>query len=93
MSALKKIYKDGPKRHQLGIVIHSEEKRSSHAKWFDIIIKNKKVGSVTCGIWSWKFNKNIGFALISRDYKSGDKVEVKIENNYVSATLTDLPFN
>ena len=93
MTALKKIDKEGPKRHQLGIIIHSDEKRSSHPKWFDIIDKNEKVGSVTCGIWSWKFNKNIGFALISRDYKSGDKVEVKIEKDYVSATLTDLPFN
>ena len=54
--------------------------------------ENKKVGDVTCGIWSWKFNQNIGFALISRECKSGDNVEVLIDGKKTPAILTNLPF-
>ncbi len=92
MSALKKINAIGPKRHQLGIIIQSSERRSSHAKWYDIALKNKKVGDVTCGIWSWKFNQNIGFALVSRECKPGDNVEVLIDDKKTPAILTNLPF-
>ena len=92
LSALKKIYKEGPKRHQLGIVLDTEEKFKSHGVWYDIFVNNEKLGDMTCGIWSNRIKKNIGLCLVSVKLKSGEKVKVNKNGIEYTGTMTELPF-
>ena len=60
IKSLRKIHKEGPKRHQLGIILEGNEQFKSHGLWYDILLNEKKVGDMTCGIWSNRMEKNIG---------------------------------
>ena len=92
LSALKKINQEGPKRHQLGIVLDTEEKFKSHGVWYDIFVNNEKLGDMTCGIWSNRIKKNIGLCLVSVKLKSGEKVKVNKNGIEYMGTMTELPF-
>ena len=92
IKALRRIKKEGAKRHQLGIVLHDKEKTNSHGIWYDIIKDGKKIGDMTCGIWSKKLKKNIGFALVKRNVSSKDKVSVLKNNQMIPSSITELPF-
>ena len=48
---------------------------------------------MTCGCWSFKFERVIGFALISVNYQAGDRVTVVRQGVPVGATLCELPFS
>ncbi len=88
---LRNIKQNGPKRHQLGLVLEGE-KAAPHTSWFDIFHEGIKVGDMTNGVWSYRMQSNIGFALISSDIKSGVKVVVQKGSRSVSGTLCELPF-
>ena len=90
--ALRRIRDEGPARHQLGLIFEGEEKVQPLAVWQDILKDGRKVGDVTCNVWSYRLEKNIGFALISRALSPGDSVEVRRDGATVAATLTELPF-
>ncbi|MEZ4605792.1 MAG: glycine cleavage T C-terminal barrel domain-containing protein [Deinococcales bacterium] len=94
MKALKKIHQQGPKRHQLGMVLELPQAPPPQYRWKAIYKNGNKVGDMTASIWSWRLEKAIAYALISRDCQAGDRVEVEVESaaGLIGATLCELPF-
>ena len=92
IKALRRIHDQGPKRHQLGIILAGEQPTKPPFHWHDIMLNGQKVGDMTNCVWSYRLQKNIGFALISRDCQVGDTVEVIKDDQTLSAQLTELPF-
>ncbi len=92
LEALRRINREGPKRHQIGIVLDGDEPAPSNARWYDIRRDGADVGHMTNGVWSRRLKRNIGFALISRDVNVGSRVEVMKEDGAVGAETVALPF-
>jgi aminomethyltransferase len=92
IKALRQIKKEGPMRHQLGVVLEGKMPEPNHARWFDIRVRGVKVGDMTNGTWSRKLGQNIGFALVSREHCPGDYVEVLKQGRVLGGTLCELPF-
>lgn len=92
IKALRQIKSEGIKRHQLGIVLDTAERRPGHAIWYELLDGSQVVGSMTCGAWSPRVQSMIGFALISTEYSAQDTVEVRRGAYTESAKLCDLPF-
>ena len=92
IEALRRVAADGPRRHQLGVVLQGDVPQPSHDRWYDIVFDGVKVGDMTNGTWSYKLERNIGFALLSVDHQPGDKVQVDKGGDLIDAHLTDLPF-
>lgn len=64
----------------------------NHDVWYDVELDGARVGDMTNGTWSFRFERNIGFGLLSVDCNVGDRVEVVKPTGRVGATVTDLPF-
>ena len=93
IQALRQIKAEGVKRQQLGVLLDDEERQPGHLRWFDVHnTGGTRVGDMTCGTWSPKLGRVIGFVLVSRDLKPGDRVTVDRRTNHVGGTLCDLPF-
>lgn len=92
IEALRRIAAQGPKRHQVGIVIDSDQPLGTHSAWSDVYSSGKRVGDMTNGAWSYKLKRPIGFGLLSIDVGIGDQVEVHHEGQVHTAKLTDIPF-
>jgi len=92
IQALRKIKSQGPKRHQLGVVLESGQPAEPIFHWLDICSGGRKIGDMTNIIWSYRLKKNIGFALVSIDAKPGDEVEVLQNGRPTAAKLQNLPF-
>ena len=92
VQALRQIHRRGAARHQLGLLLEDEQPTQPHPVWHDIHADGRKVGDMTNGIWSRRLERNIGFALISRELSPGDAVEVHKEGRRIPALLTELPF-
>jgi len=90
--ALRDISRDGPKRHQLGLILEGETPQPLEFAW-DAIEKNgTKIGNMTNCIWSPRMKANIGYALIATSYNAGDNVEIVRRGKKVAARLVELPF-
>ena len=92
IEALRQIKTDGPKRYQLGLILEGDTPTVPHSTWYDIVADGEKVGDMTNGVWSIRLRRNIGYALISRDFTAGDQVDVVKDGTRVPAKLVDLPF-
>ncbi len=92
LAALRKIKSEGPKRHQLGIVLEGSEPAGSSFTWFDIVKEGRRIGDMTNIIWSYRLKRNIGFALVSVDAKPGDSVGVLKDGQILNGKLVTLPF-
>jgi aminomethyltransferase len=92
IGALRRIKAEGPKRHQLGVILDGDTPSGPSFIWFDIVKDGKRAGDMTNIIWSYRLKKNIGFALVSVMAKAGDRVEVLKGGERIGGTLTDLPF-
>ena len=92
VEALRRIREQGPARHQLGLILDDPGKAPPLAAWRDITVDGRKVGDLTNGVWSYRLERYIGYALISRELSAGDIVEVAWGDGPVPASLTDLPF-
>ncbi len=90
--ALRKINKEGPQRHQLGLVLEGETPAPLEFAWDRIEKNGASIGNMTNCVWSPRMKCNIGYALISTSYKSGDSVEVVRSGKAVAAKLVELPF-
>lgn len=88
---LRRVAADGPRRHQLGVVLDGG-RRPGHERWYDIVVDGMKVGDMTNGTWSYKLERNIGYGLVSIDCNVGDRVQVRKEDGDVGAKLTAIPF-
>jgi glycine cleavage system aminomethyltransferase T len=92
IEALRRVAAEGPRRHQLGIVLDGDEPRPSHAGWCTVRRDGANVGDMTNGTWSYKLERNIGFGLLSVDCAIGDRVHVDVGGTGVDGTLTGIPF-
>ena len=92
IKTLRHIHANGPQRHQLGLILDGDEPTLPHVVWHAILQQGRKVGHMTNGVWSYRLQKNIGFALISRDCQPEQRVEVLKQGQRLAAQLTTLPF-
>ena len=93
IQALRRIHAQGPKRHQLGLVLEGETPDPLGFSWEDITVDGQKVGDMTNCVWSPRMEKNIGYALISRSRMVGDKVTLsRSGGRMVAARLVEMPF-
>jgi aminomethyltransferase len=90
--ALRRIAAEGPKRHSLGIILDAGEPVKPGFLWNSIFQGGRKVGDLTNCIFSYRLQKNIGFALIDRACAIGDSVEAQVAGVMQPGKLTDLPF-
>ena len=92
IEALRRIAAEGPKRHQLGVVLDNSEPVKAEFTWNDIDMDGTRIGDMTTCVWSYRMKKNIGFALVATSAKPGDRVVVKRAAGAVEGTLCELPF-
>lgn len=92
ISALREIHANGPVRHQLGVLFDEQRPQPGHAIWYDVSRDGNRVGSMTNGIWSPDLQRFIGYVLVSRKVKVGDRVAVHKEGRHCAATVCELPF-
>jgi len=92
IQALRRIAEEGPKRHCLGIILDAGDPVSPGFSWNPIYKDGVKVGDLTNCIFSIRVQKNLGFALISRDCVVGDRVHSMVGGVMQSGVLTELPF-
>ncbi|MEM6463434.1 MAG: glycine cleavage T C-terminal barrel domain-containing protein [Pseudomonadota bacterium] len=92
IKALRRIEDEGPKRHQLGAVMEGGDPVQIGFFWYDIVKDGRKVGDLTNHVWSYRLERNIGFALVSTDMNAGTDVEIHMEGKAVPARLCELPF-
>ena len=106
IDALRRIKSEGAKRHLLGIVLEGKEPAQPAFKWFAVSKAGAPIGHMTNIIWSYRLEKNIGFALVERSAQVTESVEVALETRSApktrsapmtqsaptQGTLTHLPF-
>lgn len=92
IKALRRIHQEGPKRHQLGLILEGEEPAPLKFSWEEIRSGGKTAGEMTNCVWSPRLKANIGYGLVSVDCVPGDKVEVMRDSGASSAKLVELPF-
>jgi aminomethyltransferase len=92
IAALRRIHAEGPRRHQLGVVLEGAEPTQLGFHWHDIESGGHTVGHLTNCAWSYRLRKNIGFALISTRCVPGEGVMVRKEGRLLEGKLVPLPF-
>jgi len=90
--ALRKEFKNGIKRHQLGVVLEGDKPEAMEFKWETISVNGEPVGSMTVCVFSPRMKKNIGYALISREVVPGSEVVVHRPSGPVAGVVQELPF-
>ena len=96
ITALRRIAAEGPKRHQLGVLLDGGSPAKPEFTWNAITKDGARIGDLTAATWSYRLNRNIGFALVSAAAQPGDLVSVARASGPVSGpvsgTLCPLPF-
>ncbi|UCI19014.1 glycine cleavage system protein T [Mesorhizobium sp. B2-1-8] len=92
IKALRRIKAEGPKRHQLGLVLDGATAAPLGTKREDITRDGSMVGVMTNCTWSPRMKANIGYALISAGMKAGETVVVHRAGGPTAARLVELPF-
>jgi aminomethyltransferase len=92
IQALRRIHREGPRRHQLGALLDGDEPTPLLFHWHGIFRDGVRVGDLTNCVWSPRLRRNIGFALVATPCRPGDRVEIHKEGRVVQATLQTLPF-
>ena len=92
IAALRRIHAQGPRRHQLGVLLDDTEPMALGNVWHDIYQADRRVGSMTNGVWSWRLQRNIGFALVDAQCAVGARVTVLQRGLARPGTLAALPF-
>lgn len=92
IKALRRIHAEGPKRHQLGVMLEGETPTELGFLWHEIRRDGRKVGDMTNCVWSFRLKRNIGFALVASACQPGDPVEVVKEGQVLKGSLVALPF-
>lgn len=90
--ALRKHHADGLKRHLVGVKLDDQNQRPGHLRWYDVEKNGTRVGSMTNGVWSPRFDTTIGYLLVTTDVQPGDRVEVLREDGRFAGTVSDIPF-
>jgi aminomethyltransferase len=90
--ALRRIAAQGPARHLLGLMLDTTDPVVPEFQWSRIYSDGKAVGDMTTCVFSRRLEKNIGFALVARQCKAGDRVEIMHAGQLKSGSLSELPF-
>ena len=91
--ALKKIYKDGIKRKQVGIIIDCEPLKGPNTTFWPIIKDDKIVGKITSAVYSPRLKKNIALAMVSINNSSiGTDLEIQMFSEKNRGTIVNKPF-
>ncbi|TPJ54201.1 glycine cleavage T C-terminal barrel domain-containing protein [Mesorhizobium sp. B2-7-1] len=92
IKALRRIKAEGPKRHQLGLVLDGATPAPLGTKREDITRDGSMVGVMTNCTWSPRMKANIGYALIAAGMRAGETVIVHRAAGPTAARLVELPF-
>lgn len=92
IAALRRIAQEGPRRHQLGLILEGETPAPLGFAHEDILLRGTKVGVMTNCVWSPRLKANIGYALIEVEAQAGDAVEIMRGGSVAAARLVELPF-
>ncbi len=92
IAALRRIAREGPRRHQLGLILEGDVPAPLGFTHEDILLRGAKVGVMTNCVWSPRMKANIGYALISVEAQAGDAVGIRRSSGITAATLAELPF-
>ena len=92
IQALRKIHRDGVKRHQLGLILEGETPAPLGFDREDILVNGRKCGQMTNCVWSPRLKANIGYALIAVEQQIGNTVQIARRTGLTAARLVDLPF-
>jgi len=93
IQALRRLHKEGIKRHQLGVLFDYNEKFGLFDRSSVISMNGTVCGAVTAHTWSPRLEQNIGLALIDRSAVVGDKVSITLPDGIeTTGKLCDLPF-
>jgi aminomethyltransferase len=92
IAALRRIAAEGPKRHQLGLILEGESPAPLGFEREPIELGGAQIGMMTNCMWSPRLSCNIGYALIAVSAQPGDEVIVMRPSGPVTAKLVELPF-
>ena len=91
--ALNKIYQDGVKRKQVGVILDCEPLEGPNTTFWKVTKDNKEVGKITSAVYSPRLKKNIALAMVSIDNSDiGMVLDVEILSKSVKATVSEKPF-
>ena len=91
--ALRDIHAQGPKRHQLGVLLGDDAPYPITDLWYTVESGTTTLGVVTATAWSPRIGRNIGLALVSRAAGPGHRVEVTLpDGRRIDGQLCELPF-
>ncbi len=92
IQALRRIKAEGPKRHQLGVILKGDKPAPLGFRQDVISHGGAQIGKMTNCVWSPRMKANIGFALIASTVQAGETVRIHRAQGPVEATLVELPF-
>jgi aminomethyltransferase len=92
IEALRRIHAQGPRHHQLGVVLDGEERAALGFHWHSILKDGQPVGQLTNCVWTYRLKEKIGFALIASSRLPGDQIKVVKDGRARSGALKELPF-
>ena len=91
--SLKKIKKDGIKRKQVGLEIHSDPLEGPNTKFWPIKKNGNEIGKVTSAVYSPRLKKNIALAMVKIDYSEiGNDLKVIINDYEINSQVIEKPF-
>jgi len=92
IDALRRIRREGVRRQQLGVVLDGDVPTELVFRWLPVHQDGREVGAMTNCVWSYRLQRNIGFALVSAACALHDRVQVHKDGKLVDGVLTALPF-
>lgn len=93
IQALRRLHREGIKRHQLGVLFEYDQKFGMFDRHSVVSHKGEVCGAVTAHAWSPRLKQNIGIALVNRTAVAGDHVSITLPDGVETAgKLCDLPF-
>ncbi len=92
IAALRRIAAEGPRRHQLGLILDGSSPAPLGFAHEAIRLRGANVGVMTNCVWSPRLKANIGYALVAVEAQAGDMVEIMRPAGVTAARLVELPF-
>ncbi len=72
--ALRQVHDNGPRRHQLGIVIDHEPPITTIDRWYALRLGITFIGNITAMAWSPRLGCNVGMCLVWKGAEPGETV-------------------
>lgn len=92
IQALRGIAAEGPKRHQLGVVLDGTRPDPLQFDWEPVYSGDRLLGHMTNCVWSPRMQANIGYVLIDVEALAGQSVRIERVDGIADARLVELPF-